>query len=47
MASSNSLVLVSKSLAMVQQGGRTFYLLDHAIHELLLESQAARGLLRA
>jgi len=39
------LVLVSKGLALVQdEDGRRFYLLDHTIHELLLESLSTRGL---
>jgi hypothetical protein len=39
------LVLVSKSLAVVhEEDGKRFYLLDRTIHELLLESLAARGL---
>jgi hypothetical protein len=38
-------VLVSKSLAIVQEAdGKQFYLLDHTIHELLLECLATRGL---
>lgn len=38
-------VLVSKSLAIVQEeDGKQFYLLDHTIHELLLECLATRGL---
>ena len=39
------LLLVSKGLAMLQEeGGKQFYLLDQAMHELLLESLAAQGL---
>lgn len=39
------LVLVSKSLAMVQEeGGKRFYLLDQTIHELLLEYLVTQGL---
>jgi hypothetical protein len=39
------LVLVGKTLAIVQEeDGRRFYLLDKAIHEMLLECLATRGL---
>jgi hypothetical protein len=39
------LVLVSKGLAMVQEDdGKRYYLLDHTIHEMLLESLATQGL---
>lgn len=39
------MVLVSKSLAVVEEeDGKRFYLLDHTIHESLLESLATQGL---
>jgi hypothetical protein len=39
------MVLVSKNLALVQEEeGKSFYLLDQSIHELLLEQLATRGL---